>query len=122
MTKEDKMINDVREQAVAQFFAKELYVEYAKEAELLKKAKRLLSLLRKALIVRESSNPINGVADLLVCYKGNFCAFELKRIGGTPSKQQELFIESVLQAGGRAAVCMTLNDIFALLTEEKQEK
>lgn len=113
----DEEIHRHREHAVAQYFAKEMYVEYDKEADLLKKAKRLLGLLKDALIIRESSNPINGVSDLLACYRGNFCAFELKRIGGTPSKQQLLFIDQVHAAGGRAAVCRTLYDVLVLLTE-----
>lgn len=45
-----------------------------------------------------------GVADLLVCLKGQFIALEIKMEGKEPRPNQVAFLESIKRAGGCAGV------------------
>lgn len=103
-----------------------LQKKFDKEADLLTHCKTMLGMLG-ALIVREDHVSENGVADLIICYKGTFIAAELKSINGTPTMSQLLFLQKVRKAGGYAAVCDTVLTLFGLLTsvphisDKKQE-
>ena len=52
-------------------------------------------------IMRSSDN---GVSDIVGCYRGWFCAFEIKAEGGKLSSLQKEFIERIRLAGGHARV------------------
>ena len=49
-----------------------------------------------------------GVADLLVCCDGHFCAVEVKMPKKKATKNQMAFLNSVRMAGGRAGVAKNL--------------
>lgn len=91
--------------------------EWKEEADLLSRATDMLFML-KAVNVRQAWATKNGTADLIVCYNGRFIAIECKDDEGEPTIQQLNFIAEVLAAGGRAAVCRTLESIFNLLTTD----
>lgn len=86
---------------------------YVREADLLEHCKTVLGMLG-ALVVREDHVSVNGVADLIFCYNGCFCAAELKSIEGKPSMTQLLFIQKVKKAKGYAAVCQTVGELLSL--------
>lgn len=56
-----------------------------------------------------------GISDILVCYKGRFVAIELKRTGGKTTPHQEKFIQAILDSGGVAGVCYSVDDVKQLL-------
>ena len=105
-----------REHKVVEIFADKLELARTVEAELLKDTEELLTLLG-ATYVRVIEATDNGVADLLVCYKGRFIACELKSATGKPSMAQQKFIVKVINSGGSAGVCSTLLEVLKLLLE-----
>lgn len=109
------MITD-REFRVLQKYGTYMHVRFVHEAELLAKVRSLLDDLQ-AVIVREDHAPENGVSDLIVCYEGRFVAIELKSLGGSPTKQQLLFIERVQKAKGIGGVCDKLAEVWSLLQQ-----
>ena len=104
------------ESVVKQYYenAGHFYEPWEAEADLLAKTTDMLHML-KAVTVREAWATKSGISDLLVCYKGQFVAIELKDDIGKPSQQQLKFIADVINAGGRGAVCRTLSEVFKLL-------
>jgi len=58
----------------------------------------------------------NGVADILVCYKGRFIAIEVKRdVNREPDPLQVEFLNSIIEAGGQAIVTSLLSDVRLVL-------
>jgi hypothetical protein len=104
-----------REKKVITYWAGRMSLNYNCEAKFLKDAKEFVSMLENCVVVREAAATVNGVADLLLCYNGRFIACELKKKNGTPSPQQLNFIAHVKKAGGEAAVCKTLVDVWLML-------
>ena len=56
----------------------------------------------KRKVYRKNNNPHihNGTSDILACYRGRFCAIEVKAGYGKPSENQKLFLQRVEKAGG----------------------
>lgn len=52
-----------------------------------------------------------GVADILGVINGRFIAIEVKRPKGKVSDHQELFLQSIVDAGGIAFVAYSLDDV-----------
>ncbi len=50
-----------------------------------------------------------GVADLLICYQGNFIALEVKVGKEEPRLNQLAFLRSIEKAGGKAGWCNEKN-------------
>lgn len=115
--KEEYLQSNQRIKRILAYFNGQMQLEYNKEADFLTKAKEFCELLGKScVVVREAAATKNGVADLLLCYNGQFVACELKRIGGVPSPQQLKFIDKVREAGGQADVCRSLADIWRIIS------
>jgi penicillin-binding protein-related factor A (putative recombinase) len=57
----------------------------------------------------------NGVADLLVCYRGHFIAVETKSARGTQSEDQKQFHAYVERSGGRYVLARSLEDMVGAL-------
>jgi RecB family endonuclease NucS len=111
-----------REARVLLYWHDKMSQEYEQEATFLKNAKDFCEMLGKScLVVREAAATKNGVADLLLCYNGQFVACELKRIGGVPSPQQLKFIAKVKEAGGQADVCRSLADMWKIMKRTAPE-
>jgi len=58
-----------------------------------------------------------GTSDLLVCVKpsGRFLALEAKTKEGRVTEHQDVFLESVIRAGGEAAVVRSINDVECVI-------
>jgi hypothetical protein len=58
-----------------------------------------------------------GTPDLLVCHRGRFVAFELKKPDGSykTTKPQEIRIRQIRAAGGVAEVVTAIADVAAVL-------
>src|ERR1700733_11682075 len=54
---------------------------------------------------------VAGVPDRLVCYRGYFLAIEIKRATGQPTPWQLRQIDLIMQAGGRAVVARSAEDV-----------
>jgi hypothetical protein len=52
-----------------------------------------------------------GIPDLLLCNKGLLYAIELKVGKNRPTKIQRYVLKRIRSAGGRAAVCWSLDDV-----------
>ena len=99
------------------YYGSHLTDEYYDEAQFLTAAKKFLEMFEECLVVREAHGTKNGIADLLLCYRGRFVAAELKAIYGTPSINQHKFLEKVATAKGVGGICTTLQDIWDLLNK-----
>lgn len=60
-----------------------------------------------------------GTSDLLVCYRGQFLALEVKRPDGTYglTKPQAMRLAAVRKAGGVGTVVTSIEDVIALLLD-----
>lgn len=70
--------------------------------------------------IHVSSYQTEGEPDVVCCYRGRFCAFELKQ-GSTLSDLQEIKLELIREAGGIALEVKTIEDIakvFDAIDEE----
>lgn len=70
--------------------------------------------------IHVSSYQTEGEPDVVCCYRGKFCAFELKQ-GSTLSDLQEIKLELIRKAGGIALEVKTIEDIakvFDAIDEE----
>lgn len=109
-----------REKKVLIYFTKKPHRftrKHLRERTLLREAKLLTQLLDNCLVIREPAPSRGGVSDLLLCYNGRFVACELKAMDGVASPQQLKFIEDVKAAGGLAAVCESVEDIWTLIMQ-----
>jgi hypothetical protein len=71
-------------------------------------------------VVKVITATVSGVSDLLVCYKGEFLAIEVKRPGITdPDPLQVEFLNDVIRAGGRAICTNNLAEVGILLTDKQ---
>lgn len=102
---------------VSAYYSDRMFVEYTREAELLKLATEMLKMLDDCVIIRVVSATVIGVADLIVCYKGKFFAFETKKYNGVPSAAQLKFLASINASGGTGIVCKTLSEILLALEQ-----
>ena len=64
---------------------------------------------------------VAGTPDLIVCYRGQFLAFECKAPGGSATALQQKTLTDIRRAGGRAVVVRTIEDIAAALDEVDNE-
>ena len=113
-----------REQKVLAYYGRDKHAmtrRYLREATLLRKATQFAGMFENCVLVREANPNVSGTADLLLCYNGRFIACELKAIDGVASPQQLKFIEDVKKAGGLAAICESLQDIWNLLNQTAQQ-
>jgi len=80
---------------------------------------RILDFLRdqdKLVVIKVIVATTNGIADILVCYKGRFIAIEVKRDQNTkPDPLQVEFLNTVIEAGGQAIVTSSIEDVQLIL-------
>lgn len=110
------MIYDRELVAIVHYKNEGIYTSlFQDEGKFQKVALEFLSMLPETKVIRMNAAQRGGISDLLVCYKGQFVALELKDDIGKASPQQIKFIEEIEDAGGVAAVCRTLKDIVNTL-------
>lgn len=56
-----------------------------------------------------------GTADILSCYQGRYIAIEVKDHKGETTLEQEVFLQSVRDAGGIAFVARSIDDVKEML-------
>ena len=61
-----------------------------------------------------------GISDIIGCYRGHFCAFEIKapRTGQTryaATARQLAYLDSVIAAGGIAAIVKSVEEVEAVM-------
>ena len=83
---------------------------------------KVLAMLKKefrgAWIYKTSDRWKSGIPDILVCKAGRFFAAELK-VGNNKATRLQLYIlKQIKRAGGRAAVCRSVDQVNNLLTKE----
>lgn len=88
---------------------------YKQEATLTRKTKAWLDKQEGLFYYKASDRYQKGVSDFIICYRGKFLALELKAENGKASPHQKLFIKEVEEAGGRGAVCYTLDEVRAFV-------
>jgi hypothetical protein len=62
-----------------------------------------------------------GVPDMLVCYRGQFLALEIKRPGQEPTALQRAVIGQIHGAGGVAEIVHGLDEVRQILLEIDEE-
>ena len=70
-----------------------------------------------AWIYKAADRFTSGIPDLLICRKGLFYAIELKVGSNKATKLQEYVLRQIHRAGGRTAVCRTVDQVRNLLVE-----
>lgn len=93
--------------------------KFPREEALTLVVKRYLSSQRDIYWYKASDRYNKGVSDILCCINGRFVGIELKAENGKPTAHQLLFINSVVEAGGIAAVCYTLGEVKALVEKAR---
>lgn len=58
-----------------------------------------------------------GIPDLLVCYRGFFVGIEVKQPGEVPKPRQLYVLDSIADAGGKAAWVHSVEEVEELLSE-----
>jgi hypothetical protein len=56
-----------------------------------------------------------GISDFLICYRGRFVALEVKTANGKVARAQELFLKSVIEAGGIGKVVSSVLEVQRIL-------
>jgi hypothetical protein len=86
-------------------------------AKLTKEVMKFLKKLDMCRAVKIMPGPYSetGVVDVLCCYRGQFVAIELKVDWDVPTPSQLAFLEEVRDAGGRTAVCYSLEEVKAVM-------
>ena len=83
---------------------------------------KVLAMLRRefsdAWVYKTSDRWKAGIPDVLICRKGRFFAAELK-VGNNKATRLQLYVlEQIKRAGGRVAVCRSVDQVRKLLTNE----
>ena len=82
---------------------------------------KVLAMLKKefrgAWIYKTSDRWKSGIPDILVCKEGRFFAVELK-VGNNKATRLQLYVlKQIKRAGGRVAVCRSVDQVRDLLNE-----
>lgn len=68
-----------------------------------------------AYTVKVISATRSGVPDTIICLKGKFIAFEFKSEYGKPTPLQELNIKKIREAGGKAYLVRSLDELKLII-------
>jgi len=61
-----------------------------------------------------------GIPDIICCIKGRFVAFEVKQPSGRLTKLQEITIQRIQRAEGKAFVVTSVKDVISILDDIKE--
>lgn len=59
-----------------------------------------------------------GIPDIICCCNGRFYGFEVKTEKGKPTKLQEVIIRKINEAGGKAGVVRSVEDVEKMIEEK----
>ena len=93
------------------------------EAALIQKIRKYLSTVPECFFWKEHGGQYGtaGIPDIIVCHKGRFIALEAKVGKNKPTKLQSATIDKIRQAGGKAAVVYSVEDVQAVLEESEAD-
>ena len=86
--------------------------------------KEILTYLRKNEIFHlrfQAQSNINGIPDIICCYKGLFIGLELKQEKGKATELQKKKLEAINNAGGIGRIIKSLEEVKALFKEIDNE-
>jgi len=66
-------------------------------------------------------SPVDGLSDILICYRSLFLAIEVKRPGKEPTDDQDIFLSEVEAAEGISLVAYSLDDVIDLINSIDKE-
>ena len=61
-----------------------------------------------------------GIPDIICCFKGRFVTFEVKQPSGKLTKLQEITIQRIKRAKGKAFVVTSVKDVISILDDLKE--
>lgn len=67
------------------------------------------------MVVHGSAMQRAGVPDIIGCYKGQFCALEVKLPGEGPTRLQRHTLEEIARAGGIAVAVTSVEEALDLI-------
>lgn len=86
--------------------------------------KEILAYLRKNKIFHlrfQAQTNINGIPDIICCYKGLFIGLELKQENGRATELQKRKLEAINNAGGIGVIIKSLKEVEDLFKEIDNE-
>lgn len=88
------------------------------EKSIVNNVKKMLDT-RGAFCVKIHGSPMQvaGIPDLIVCYRGRFIGFEVKRPGKDATKLQDFMLKRITTAGGIAMVIRSVEEAEAILDQ-----
>lgn len=66
-------------------------------------------------VVNYPGSTTPGIPDLLICVEGRFVGIEMKERLGRTTRMQEYHLQKIRDAGGRAVVARTWDEVVAAL-------
>ena len=94
-------------------------MSYKSEAAFQDAVMRYLKKLPETKAYKASNRNNKGVSDVIICQNGRFIAIELKNGDNQPSALQSEFIREIIEAGGIGGVAWTMDDVKAILEQNK---
>lgn len=82
--------------------------------------KEILAYLRKNRVFHirfQAQSNINGVPDIICCYKGLFIGLELKQENGRATELQKKKLEAINNAGGIGRIIRSVEEVEKLFKE-----
>jgi len=82
--------------------------------------KEILAYLRKNRVFHirfQAQSNINGVPDIICCYKGLFIGLELKQENGRATELQKKKLEAINNAGGIGRIIRSVEEVEELFKE-----
>ena len=92
-----------------------------RESQIQRKILQYLKSIENLYYIKTVVTNLSGVPDVIVCYKGQFIAFEIKRPGGKVSKLQEYNMERIREAGGKAYVVFDVDSVKHIIERMRDE-
>lgn len=81
---------------------------------------KIITYLKKvSYVIKVTQASENGVSDVIICYKGLFIAFELKRKGKKATPLQARNLRQIITNGGLASVARSVEDVKKVLENIK---
>ena len=93
------------------------------EAALIQRIRKYLATVPECFFWKEHGGQYGtaGIPDIIVCHNGRFIALEAKVGKNKPTKLQSATIDKIRQAGGKAAVVYSVEDVRAVLEESEAD-
>lgn len=91
--------------------------EPMKEKEIVDSIREYLQTIPKLFFWKEHGGQFGtaGIPDLIVCYKGKFIAFEVKRPGGKPTLLQKITLNKIEKAKGIAKLVTSVEQVKEII-------